>query len=64
MRNNDFISNSCQEKPATDAACAVIEATGIRCRTALPNIIPGVDWTNATAGTISQGCIMMLVFHV
>jgi hypothetical protein len=64
MRHDVFISYSNREKPIAEAACTNIEATSARCRIALHDIAPGEDWTTALTKTISQGCIMMLVFHV
>lgn len=36
-----FISYSSQDKPTADAACAVLEAAGIRCWIAPRDIMPG-----------------------
>ena len=39
-----FISYSSKDKPAADAACAILELKGIRCWIAPRDIVPGTDW--------------------
>ena len=44
LAHDVFISYSSKDKPAADAACAVLESKGIRCWIAPRDIIPGADW--------------------
>ena len=44
MAHDVFISHSHADKPAADAACAALEAKGIRCWIAPRDINPGQDW--------------------
>jgi phage FluMu protein Com len=39
-----FLSYSSKDKPTADAACAVLEARGLRCWIAPRDIIPGKEW--------------------
>ncbi|MFL6797219.1 MAG: toll/interleukin-1 receptor domain-containing protein [Xanthobacteraceae bacterium] len=42
-----FISYSQIDKVTADAACATLEAGGIRCWIAPRDIVPGVPWAGA-----------------
>jgi hypothetical protein len=62
MAHDVFISHSHQDKPAADAACAALEARGIRCWIAPRDIAPGQDWAESIVGAIRGAQIMLLVF--
>jgi hypothetical protein len=62
MAHDVFISYSSKDKPIADAACANIEAAGIRCWIAPRDIAAGEDWPTAITRAISQSRIMVLVF--
>jgi hypothetical protein len=55
-----FISHSSDDKRAADAACAVLEARGIKCWMAPRNIRPGSDWGESIITAIEQSRIMLL----
>jgi hypothetical protein len=44
MSHDVFISHSSADKRAADAACALLEARGIKCWIAPRDIRPGSDW--------------------
>ena len=62
MAHDVFISHSHQDKPAADAACAALEARGIRCWIAPRDIDPGKDWAESIVDAIRGAQIMLLVF--
>ena len=53
MAHDVFISYSSKDKPTADAACAVLEAKGIRCWIAPRDITPGADWGEAIVDGIN-----------
>jgi len=55
-----FISHSSTDKRAADAACAVLEARGIKCWTPR-DIRPGSDWGESIITAIEQSRIMLLL---
>ena len=57
-----FISYARQNKPAADAACAMLEAAGIRCWIAPRDILPGIDWGEAIIEAIAGAKIMVVIF--
>jgi len=57
-----FISYSSKDKPAADAACAVLESKGIRCWIAPRDIIPGTDWGESIIDALTQSRAFVLVF--
>jgi TIR domain len=57
-----FVSYPNQDKAAADAACAMLEAAGIRCWIAPRDIIPGTDWGEAIIDAIEGVKIMVLIF--
>jgi TIR domain len=57
-----FISYSKSDKPTADAACAALEAAGVRCWCAPRDIPAGMSWPAAIVGAIGQSRIMVLVF--
>jgi hypothetical protein len=62
MAHDVFISHSHEDKPAADAACAALEARGIRCWIAPRDINPGQDWAASIVEAIRNAQIMLLVF--
>jgi hypothetical protein len=62
MAHDVFISHSHVDKPAADAACAVLEARGIRCWIAPRDIGPGQEWAASIIRAIREAKIMLLVF--
>lgn len=57
-----FISYSHVDKSAADAACATLEAAGIRCWIAPRDIAPGAEWGEAIVEAIDHSPIMVLIF--
>ena len=57
-----FISYSHHDKPAADAACATLEAAGIRCWIAPRDIIPGTVYGGAIIDAIETAKILVLIF--
>ncbi len=62
MAHDVMISHSHEDKPAADAACAALEARGIRCWIAPRDINPGQDWATSILQAIQDARIMLLVF--
>jgi TIR domain len=62
MAHDVFISHSHVDKPAADAACAALEARGIRCWIAPRDINPGQDWAASIMRAIEGTRILLLVF--
>jgi hypothetical protein len=62
MAHDVMISHSHQDKPVADAACAALEARGIRCWIAPRDIHPGQDWAASIVKAIRDARIMLLVF--
>ena len=62
MAHDVFISYSNKDKPVADAACAGLEARGIRCWIAPRDILPGVDWGAAIIDAITGCKVMVLIF--
>jgi TIR domain len=62
MAHDVFISHSHEDKPVADAACAALEARGIRCWIAPRDIDPGQDWAASIVAAIRGAQIMLLVF--
>jgi len=61
MHHDVFISYSSLDKPIADAACATLEAQGIRCWVAPRDIMPGQDWSDAIIDAISDCQVFVLV---
>ena len=57
-----FISYSSKDKPAADAACAVLEAAGIRCWIAPRDVMPGGEYGAAIVDAIERCRVMVLIF--
>jgi hypothetical protein len=62
MAFDTFISYSSKDKPAADAACAVLEQTGIRCWIAPRDIRPGGEYGGAIIEAIDQCRVMVVIF--
>lgn len=62
MAHDAFISYSSVDKLAADAACATLEAAGIRCWIAPRDISPGTDWGEAIIDAIDHCSVMVLIF--
>src|SRR6202171_3697207 len=61
MTFDAFISYSHEDKPAADAACAALEARGIRCWIAPRDIDPGQDWAASIVEAIRGARIRLPV---
>ena len=57
-----LISYSTKDKTWADAACAVLEAHGIRCWIAPRDIMPGTEWAAAIIAGIDACKVMVLIF--
>jgi TIR domain len=57
-----FISYPHQDKTVADAACAKLEAEGIRCWIAPRDIVHGMDWGEAIVDAINGAKVMVLIF--
>jgi hypothetical protein len=62
MNFDVFISYAHQDKAAADAACAKIEADGIRCWIAPRDVPPGAEWAGAIINAIDNCRVMVLIF--
>ena len=62
MAHDVFISYSSKDKPAADAACAVLESKGIRCWIAPRDITPGADWGETIVEAIHSSRAFLLIF--
>ena len=62
MAHDVFISYSSKDKSVADAACALLEARGIRCWMAPRDILPGSEWGAAIVGAIGSSKVMVLIY--
>jgi uncharacterized membrane protein YhaH (DUF805 family) len=63
MMNFDvFISYPHENKAVADAACAKLEAEGIRCWIAPRDIAPSADWASSIVDAIDNCHVMVLIF--
>jgi formylglycine-generating enzyme required for sulfatase activity len=62
MNFDVFISYANQDKATADAACAKLEAEGIRCWIAPRDVPPGVEWAGAIVDAIDRCRAMVLIF--
>ncbi len=62
MAHDVFISYSSQDKAVADAACATLEARGIRCWIAPRDVLPGREWGGSIIDAIEASRAMVLVF--
>jgi TIR domain len=62
MAHDAFISYSSRDKTTADAACAALEAAGIRSWIAPRDITPGAEWGEAIIDAIGRARVLVLVF--
>jgi formylglycine-generating enzyme required for sulfatase activity len=62
MAHDVFISYSQKDKVTADAACAALEAAGIRCWIAPRDVLAGKNWGGSIVRAIGESRVMMLVF--
>ena len=62
MDHDVFISHSHHDKALADAACARLEAHGIRCWIAPRDVPPGANWAGAVAEAIGSARVFVLIF--
>jgi hypothetical protein len=62
VAHDAFISYSAHDKTVADAACAVLEARGIRCWVAPRDLTPGMDWGEGIIDAINGSRLMVLVY--
>jgi TIR domain len=62
MAHDVFISYSSRDKTTADAACAALEAAGIRCWIAPRDITPGTEWGEAIIDAIGRARAFVLIF--
>ncbi len=62
MGHDVFISYASRDKPTADAACAFLEARGIRCWMAPRDILSGMDWSESIIDAIENCYVFLLVF--
>ena len=62
MAHEVFISYSPQDKLTADAACAMLEAEGIRCWIAPREVTPGSEWSVSVIDAIAEVRAFVLVF--
>lgn len=62
MAHDVFISYSSKDKNIADAACALLEARGVRCWMAPRDIIPGSEWGAAIINAIGAARVMVLIY--
>jgi hypothetical protein len=63
MINADvFVSYPHQNKAAADAACAMLEAAGVRCWIAPRDVEPGAEWAEAIVDAIDNCRVLILIF--
>jgi len=62
MNFDVFISYAIEDKATADAACARLEADGIRCWIAPRDVPPGAEWAGAIVDAIDHCRAMVLIF--
>ena len=62
MAHDVFLSYSSKDKTVADAACAMLEAKGVRCWMAPRDIMPGAEWGAAIIEAIGAARIMVLIY--
>jgi hypothetical protein len=62
MAHDCFISYSSKDKATADAACATLEAAGIRCWIAPRDILAGMNWGGSIIKAIGDSAVMVLIF--
>lgn len=62
MAHDVFISYSTKDKVITDAICARLEQSGLRCWYAPRDIEPGADWAGSIVEAVGASRVMVLIF--
>jgi tetratricopeptide (TPR) repeat protein len=62
MAHDVFISYPHEDKTTADAACATLEAAGIRCWIAPRDVEPGAEWAASIIDAINSCRAMLLIF--
>ncbi|MFZ1221154.1 MAG: toll/interleukin-1 receptor domain-containing protein [Chthoniobacterales bacterium] len=62
MAHDVFISHSTRDKPVSDAVCAALENSGIRCWVAPRDVQPGRSFAGEITRAIQQSKAMVLIF--
>ena len=62
MSYDVFISSAHEDKQTADAACAMLEANGVKCWIAPRDIRPGQNFGEGIMGGINQARVMVLIF--
>lgn len=62
MAHDAFISHSNQDKAIADAACTILESSGIRCWIAPRDVPPGSQWAGAIIDAIDKCTVIVLIF--
>jgi TIR domain len=62
MAHDAFISYSNQDKTTADAACTILESSGIRCWIAPRDVPPGSQWVGALIDAIDKCKVVVLIF--
>jgi hypothetical protein len=57
-----FVSHSSKDKAIADAACAALEAAGIRCWIAPRDIMPGMEYGAAIVDALDHCRVLVLIF--
>ena len=57
-----FLSYAHEDKPVADAACAIIEKSGIRCWIAPRDVVPGADYATALMEALDRCKALVLIF--
>jgi TIR domain-containing protein len=62
MAHDAFISYSNQDKATADAACTILESSGVRCWIAPRDVPPGSQWAGAIVDAIDKCKVIVLIF--
>jgi hypothetical protein len=62
MAHDAFISYSHQDKPVADAACTILESSGIRCWVAPRDVPAGSQWAESIVEAIDRCRVTILIF--
>jgi hypothetical protein len=62
MAHQVFICHSGNDKLVADAACAALEANGIRCWIAPRDVLPGMAYMKAIVQALNECTIVLLIF--
>jgi TIR domain len=62
MAHDVFLSYASRDKATADAACAILESTGVRCWIAPRDITAGIPWSEGIIEGIMNSRAMVLIF--